>query len=99
MKKFLEELKELWHKVVAKLSSIGKDKYLHFFVGVIIGFIPCLWKEAIILSIPVALFAGLLKEVYDFVRGGDFDWKDCLATFLGGLFVLIQSVLLLWAWS
>lgn len=52
-----------------------KDRQLHFFVGISLGFI----------SIILALAAGLYKEIKDQKDYGGFDGYDLLATIFGGL--------------
>lgn len=61
-----------------------KDRQLHFFVGIPLGFI----------SIILALAAGLYKEIKDQKDYGGFDGYDLLATVLGGLVGQIVSILI-----
>lgn len=63
---------------------IQVDKILHFFVGFVITiFFGTMFDIQVGLSL--CLFAAVGKEIYDHYFGGDPDWKDILATMLGGL--------------
>lgn len=72
----------------------GTDKVLHFLVGAVLAFIftnvvmiqdGALGVSCIVYSgigFAVAAFAALLKEL---IIDSTFDWKDLVATLLGGL--------------
>lgn len=78
------------------MLSIPEDKRLHFvcglviaaFFGLALGMKFCFW--------PV-IFAAAGKEVFDiFSSGQEFDWKDFLATLLGGLVPQVFVLLGMW---
>lgn len=79
---------------------IPRDKILHFGAGLLIyivthalldGFTDITQAHAKALAIGAAVVAGIAKEVYDYNSQGvephahDADWKDAVATVLGGL--------------
>jgi len=72
---------------------IAKDKIKHLIAGAIISAITfglVMWifnsqNDAFYISIFMASIAGYLKERYDVSKGFKGDWKDWLATFVGGL--------------
>lgn len=89
MKSFI---RKIWDALVKLIYKVPFDKWLHFMAGLIIaaffnitlGVEGCFWA---------ALFAGALKEMFDIFTTGTAEWKDLLATVLGGgviqLFVLL----------
>ena len=46
-------------------------------------------NKAMIAGIATSLVAGIAKETYDNIKGGDFDERDILATGLGGMTVSV----------
>lgn len=89
-------MRKIWDKFVAWVLSIPADKRLHFvcglviaaFFGLALGMKFCFW--------PV-IFAAAGKEVFDiFSSGQKFDWKDFLATLLGGLVPQVFVLLGMW---
>lgn len=75
---------------MALLGGIPSDKALHFIAGMLITafaavIIPCFAPLACV----VAIIAGFAKEIYDEINYGGFDWKDLLATVLGGVVMQI----------
>lgn len=82
------------------LNKIGTDKVLHFLVGAVIAFSVSnmmmlqegtvgtdnLWVA--IGGIVVAMIFEFFKE---FIIDSKPDWKDILATFLGGAFVFVVN--------
>jgi len=81
---------------------IPKDKIKHLIAGAIIALITfalVMWifksqNDAFYISIFMASIAGYLKERYDVSKGFKGDWKDWLATFVGGfVMALILSIL------
>ena len=79
-----------WGKrIVQALANIPNDKHLHFEAGTIIaGFFTLVWP----LGWPVipVVCIGLAKEAIDEIGRGKGDWKDLLATTLGGCVVQIM---------
>ena len=80
------------------LDFFGTDKILHFLVGAVISFMftnVCMIQEGLsgvsciavsVIGLIAAIFFGLVKEL---IIDSTFDWKDLLATFIGGLFPII----------
>ena len=72
-----------------------QDKQLHFAAGMLssAGGYTFVYnktgdkKKAIIAGIATSLLAGIAKETYDNIKGGNFDGRDILATGLGGITV------------
>jgi hypothetical protein len=69
------------------------DKQLHFIVGFIISAIVILITQSIVAGLFFTIFFAYVKEFRDEVVYGGFDWKDILATFMGGL---TFSIIYLW---
>ena len=89
-------MRKLWTKFVAWLYAIPADKRLHFGAGFLIAAFFGLTFGMDVVIVP-AIFAGLVKEFFDSYSGGESDWRDFLATFLGGLlaqaFVVLNVLL------
>tara|TARA_Y100000361_G_C11112582_1_gene318474 strand:+ start:83 stop:424 length:342 start_codon:yes stop_codon:yes gene_type:complete len=74
-----------------------QDKQLHFGAGMITSGLGYTWsfnkhqdkKKALITGIATSIVAGIAKETFDSIRGGDFDERDILATTLGGITVSV----------
>ena len=64
--------------------KIPYDKWLHFGAGLLVAILAGLAFNPV-LGLSLAILAGILKEIRDwFVYRGP-DWRDALATWLGGL--------------
>lgn len=63
--------------------NIPKDKLLHFAAGFLLCILFTLIDDPMT-GLGAAIGAGLMKECYDDYSYGVFDWKDMLATWLGG---------------
>lgn len=85
-------IRKIWDKIVAFFCSIPFDKWLHFFAGVIIAAFCCITLK---IQWPwfVAMIAGGIKEGFDYGTTGQADWKDFVATTLGGLLIQLFAVL------
>ncbi|MGM0442255.1 MAG: hypothetical protein ACQEQC_07535 [Elusimicrobiota bacterium] len=77
------------------LSSLKKDKYVHFSAGVLVshGSYPFFKKhvskdDAWMYSMLLSITAGLGKEIYDIPRTG-FNWADLAATSIGGSTIIV----------
>lgn len=67
------------------ICNISADKALHFIagmlvVGVVATIFPCVANWAVV----AAIVAGVGKEIRDEIAYGGFDWKDLMATIVGG---------------
>ena len=68
----------------ASPQQITQDKYYHFAAGATTGVVA---NEMDMSAVSSSFVAGFAKESYDYVRYGNFDAKDLLATTLGGILV------------
>lgn len=86
------------------IVSIPQDKLLHYIAGQIVAglifmtsatFFP-LWIT-VILSMVVTVVIGILKETYDKYHPDSHtaDFKDAIATIIGGMVTTLFSVILL----
>ncbi len=75
---------------------IAKDKIYHFVAGLLIAVVVGFAIDPIT-AIGLAIAAGIFKECYDDYRYGGFDWKDMVATWIGG-FVGLGLVTLINYW-
>lgn len=69
------------------------DKILHLLFGFIIAWrlidINIHW----IIALVVVILFGVAKEVYDYKSYGLFDYKDMLATIIGGALLLLTEII------
>lgn len=65
------------------MQTIPKDKIYHFVAGFILCVIGCIALSPIE-GIGLAIIAGALKECYDQYDYDGADWKDMIATWIGG---------------
>lgn len=84
-------VRKIWDAVVNRLCSIAFDKWLHFICGVLIAALFCITFGMKDCFVPV-LFAGFGKEIFDQFTTGNFDWKDFLATCIGGLTIQLFQI-------
>ena len=83
------------------LASIGKDKYIHFAVCLVLTLViyavASIWMgpAAVALGFVVAILAGIGKEFYDKKKTGLFDPYDIVADFLGAFLGVVIIALLL----
>ena len=68
----------------ASSQTITKDKYYHFAAGATTAAVA---NEMEMPEAASAFVAGFAKETYDYIRNGQFDSKDLVATTLGGIVV------------
>ena len=68
----------------ASAQNIGKDKYYHFAAGATTAAVA---NEMELPRVASSFAAGFAKESYDYIRNGQFDAKDLVATTLGGIVV------------
>lgn len=82
------------NKIFSFLSKFEKDKYIHFIAGMLISIIFATFIPfGIYYCIIPAILISLCKEIYDRFTYGLFDYKDLLATILGGLFIQITELI------
>lgn len=91
----MKKVFSVYYKFANWLCSFTADKYVHLFVGLLIGFFASLifaatTKNGTPLSyaacgVIAAFLIMLFKELVDFFRGEDFDAKDWLFGTIGGV--------------
>ena len=86
-------------KLIAFLKKLNLpfsvDKQLHFIAGFIISALVILITGSIAAGLIVTFFAGFYKEFKDEMDYAGFDWKDLLATMIGGLIPALIKIFLL----
>lgn len=87
-------MRKIFDKLFAALGKIGKDKYQHFSLGAVIAVVALCLSAG--LSFPAANFVSIVAvlgvELFkEFVLDAKADWRDIVATLLGGLCVWVAS--------
>ena len=90
-------MRKIWDKFVGWLYKVPFDKWLHYLAGLIIAAFFALALHMAVCVVP-AIFAGFIKEFYDKWTTDRADWRDFLATTLGGLTIQL-FVALGWWWG
>ena len=70
--------------------TLAPDKKLHFYVGMSIGLAAA--RIHLGLAVPAALAGGIMREIYNKLTGGKFDWMDVLWTVTGGVAGLLIAL-------
>ncbi len=70
------------------------DKKLHFAAGLIISALVGYILHHPGYGLAASVFAGVMKEVRDWCCYRGFDWRDMVATWLGGLVGFIAVLLI-----
>jgi hypothetical protein len=90
-------MKILFNKLLSLLLQISTDKYQHFAIGTVISSIVLIICSillpnalAYILSFSITLAAAYIKEK---VIDNKIDYKDIIATVLGGLVVILSAII------
>ena len=77
-------------KILNKLALIPNDKLLHSFYGtilyVIVSCIDSLW------ALIIVIITAVLKELYDEVKYGGFDYKDIIATIAIPIIIYLKEL-------
>lgn len=86
MKSFLDCI----YRSFEKLATIGSDKYLHMFVGLVVSMLSCKALHALgcllIFALIPAFVVMVAKEGVDkYYRKEQFDWLDVCAGMLGAV--------------
>lgn len=71
------------------MSRITKDKLLHSFYGTIVFTLCLLVTDKLMMSLGVVFVIAIMKEVYDELVYGGFDWKDIGFTILVPILLVI----------
>lgn len=69
------------------------DKILHALIGFIIAWRLIDVNVHWIIALIIVIIFGAAKEIYDYKSYGLFDYKDMLATIIGGIALLITQLL------
>lgn len=86
------------------LDKIAMDKWTHIAFSICISFMIAFADKkffdretAVCAAIGclTTFFIGIVKEMYDFLKGGEFDLDDILADFYGCLTAFVLIILLL----
>jgi len=85
-------IRKIWDKIVAFFCSIPFDKWLHFIAGLVIAAFFCISLGMKWAIVPV-IFAAFIKEFFDKWTTGIWEWKDFLATIIGGVVIQLFVVL------
>ena len=85
-------MRKIWDKLVALIYKVPFDKWLHFMAGLIIAAFFCITLGMKVCIVPV-LFAGFAKEFFDGWTTNQSDWKDFLATLIGGMVIQLFVIL------
>lgn len=73
-----------WAWLIGVLDSVRRDLLYHFIAGLLIAAVFGISLRMGVWAFVPTIFAGFIKEFIDQWGGGSFDWKDLLATVLGG---------------
>ena len=66
-----------------------QDKLAHLFAGYFVAHICWLLTGDIILSLALATYAGIAKELYDEFKRGAFSVADLIFTIVGGILAML----------
>lgn len=88
----MKQIRKIWDAVVKRLCTIGLDKWLHFIVGVLVAVFFLTVLKVKVCIMPV-IFVGFFKELFDMLTTHKADWKDFLASLIGGLIVQFFALL------
>lgn len=87
-------MRKLWDKIVALLLRVPIDKWLHFIAGMVVAAVCVItfgWPGWV--GFLAAVVAGLAKEAFDWYTTKVVEWKDGVATAIGGLVILVLWLL------
>ena len=93
MKKVTQILVSLVSKLGIKFVSI--DKQIHFIIGFVISTIVILITGSIASGLIVTFFIAFNKEFKDEMDYAGFDWRDLLATMIGGVIPALIKIFIL----
>ncbi len=85
-------MRKIWNWIVALISKVPYDKWLHFIAGLIIAAFFVIVLKMTVCIVPV-IFAGFIKEFFDKWTTQEWDWWDFVATCAGGLIIQLFVIL------
>ena len=85
-------IRKIWDAIVRFIYKVPYDKLLHFIVGLFVASFFNVSLGMLVCIIP-ALFAGVLKEAFDYWTTNQFDWLDLVATVAGGAVIQVFAIL------
>lgn len=85
-------MRKIWNWIVALISRVPYDKWLHFIAGLIIATFFAIVLKMTVCIVPV-IFAGFIKEFFDKWTTQEWDWWDFVATCAGGLIIQLFVIL------
>lgn len=86
----MKKLLDCVYRIFGKLATIGSDKYLHMFAGLVVSMLSCKALYALgcllIFALIPAFIVMVAKESVDkYYRKEPFDWVDVSAGVLGAI--------------
>ena len=86
----MKKLLDCIYRIFGKLATIGSDKYLHMFVGLVVSMLSCKALHALggllIFALIPAFVVMVAKESVDkYYRKEQFDWVDVSAGVLDAI--------------
>lgn len=86
----MKKLLDCIYRIFGKLATIGSDKYLHMFVGLVVSMLSCkalyaLGRLLIFALIPAFIVMVAKESVDKYYRKEPFDWVDVSAGVLGAI--------------
>lgn len=88
----MKQIRKIWDAVVKRLCSIELDTWLPFIVGVLVAVFFLVVLKVKVCIMPV-IFLAFFKEMFDMLTTHKRDWKDFIASLIGGLIVQLFAVL------
>ncbi len=85
-------MKNALKKILNLVASISHDKLLHLFFGLLIFDYtsPLIGR---MFAIFVVVLVGIVKEFIDKKIGGCVDWKNTIATIIGGILGFLHTLI------
>lgn len=85
-------------RAVVWLRAVPSDKWLHFVAGAGITAVVAVCRPLAVVACFAGVISGIVKECYDWQRGGVFDVWDAVATATGAIAMQIFVVFCLLCW-
>jgi len=85
-------------RFVAWLRAMPSDKWLHFVAGAGVTAVIAVCRPLAVVACFAGIISGVVKECYDWQRGGFFDVGDAVATASGAIAMQIFVAFFLLCW-